>query len=112
MIRTKIKLDETTYALAKQRTSAENKSVDAVVRVSLHQYLAPTGNAPEEPTDYSFVASGKSTQGCLRHSLNSTTRRWRSTSPSDISQSLTLRPAQLPPTTAAGFRTLPSRRQH
>ena len=112
MIRTQIKLDETTYALAKQRTSAENKSVDAVVRVSLHQYLPPTGNAPEEPTGYSFVASGKSTQGCLRHSLNSTTRPWRSTSPSDISQSLTLRPAQLPPTAAAGFRTLPSRRQH
>ena len=112
MIRTQIKLDETTYALAKQRASAEKKSVDAVVTAALNQYLAPTGNAPEGPTDFSFVASGKSTPGCLRHSLNSTTRRWRTTSPSDISQSLTLRPAQLPPTAAAGFRTLPSRRQH
>ena len=32
MIRTQIQLDKTTYALAKQRAYAENKSLAAVVR--------------------------------------------------------------------------------
>ena len=41
MIRTQIQLDETTYALAKQRAYAENKSLAAVVRDALTQYLTP-----------------------------------------------------------------------
>ena len=48
MIRTQIQLDETTHTLAKQRAYAENKSLAAVVREALTQYLAPTSRSTQD----------------------------------------------------------------
>ena len=63
MIRTQIQLDETTYVLAKQRAYAENKSMAAVVRDALTQYLTPTSSSTAGPQGFSFIASGRSRPG-------------------------------------------------
>ena len=63
MIRIQIQLDETTYALAKQRAYAENKSLAAVVRDALDQYLAPSTNQSVGLEDFTFISSGQSLTG-------------------------------------------------
>ena len=60
MIRTQIQLDETTYALAKQRAYAENKSLAAVVRDALDQYLMPSARQPAGLEGFTFIGSGQS----------------------------------------------------
>ena len=60
MIRTQIQLDETTYALAKQRAHAENKSLATVVRDALDQYLMPSAEQPAGPEWFTFIGSGQS----------------------------------------------------
>ena len=63
MIRVQIQLDETTYALAKQRASAENKSLAAVVREALDQYLTPSAKQPTGLEGFTFIGSGQSEAG-------------------------------------------------
>ena len=63
MIRTQIQLDETTYALAKQRAYAENKSLAAVVRDALDHYLTPPAEQPTGLDEFTFIASGQSDTG-------------------------------------------------
>ena len=60
MIRTQIQLDESTYALAKQRAFAEKKSLAAVAREALTQYLRPTGELSGVLEELTFIASGQS----------------------------------------------------
>ncbi len=60
MIRTQIQLDETTYALVKQRAFAENKSLAAVVRDALTQYLTPSRDCSEGMDRFTFIGSGES----------------------------------------------------
>ena len=63
MIRTQIQLDETTYALAKQRAYAENKSLAAVVRDALDQYLTPSAKQSGGFEGFTFIGSGQSSPG-------------------------------------------------
>lgn len=63
MIRIEIQLDETTYALANQRARAENKSLAAIVREALEQYLKPSGNRSAGLEDFTFIGSGQSRPG-------------------------------------------------
>ena len=60
MIRTQIQLDETTYALAKQRACAENKPLDAIVKDALDQYLMPPAEQPTGLDGFTFIGSGQS----------------------------------------------------
>ena len=63
MVRTQIQIDETTYALAKQRACAENKSLAAVVRDALDQYLTPSPNQSTGLKGFTFIGSGQSGTG-------------------------------------------------
>ena len=63
MIRIQIQLDETTYALMKQRAYAENKSLDAVVREAIDQYLTPSATQPAGLEGFTFIGSGQSETG-------------------------------------------------
>ena len=63
MIRTQIQLDETTYVLAKQRAYAENKSLAAVVRDALDQYLTPSAKQSTGLDGFTFIGSGQSESG-------------------------------------------------
>ena len=60
MTRIQIQIDETTYALAKQRASAENKSLAAVVREALDQYLTPSAKRTDRLEEFTFIGSGQS----------------------------------------------------
>lgn len=66
MRRTQVQLDEETYAALRRRAYDRGCSVSAVVRELLAQAL---GRAKVRPhltlTDFSFVASGRSSQGTL-----------------------------------------------
>ena len=46
MRRTQIQLDEPTYEMARRRAFSEGKSLAAVVREALTQYLAPSAEGP------------------------------------------------------------------
>ena len=63
MIRTQIQLAETTYALAKQRARVENRSLSAVVRDALDQYLMPSTKQPTGLEGFTFIGSGQSKAG-------------------------------------------------
>ena len=63
MKRTQIQLDETTYALAKQRAFSENKSLAAIIREAVSQYLTSSAVRPSGPESFAFVGSGQSTPG-------------------------------------------------
>ena len=66
MIRTQVQLDETTYALAKQRAFAESKSLAAIIREALTQYLTSPNSRSSELSGmnrFTFVGSGRSTPG-------------------------------------------------
>ena len=55
-----IRLDETTYTMAKQRAYVENKSLDEVVRDALDQYLMPSAKQPIGLEGFTFIGSGQS----------------------------------------------------
>lgn len=63
MIRTQVQLDETTYALAKQRAFAESKSLAAIIREALTQYLTSPNRRSSGMDGFTFVGSGRSTAG-------------------------------------------------
>ena len=66
MIRTQVQPDETTYALAKQRAFAESKSLAAIIREALRQYLTSPNSRSSGPPGidgFTFVGSGLSTPG-------------------------------------------------
>ncbi len=63
MIRTQIQLDEATHALVKQRAYAENKSLAAVVRDALTQYLTSPGDRVAGLHQFTFIGSGRSELG-------------------------------------------------
>ena len=63
MIRTQIQLDEATHALIKQKAYAENKSLAAVVRDALDQYLLSPGDRNAGLDDFTFIGSGRSDPG-------------------------------------------------
>ena len=63
MIQIQIRLDETTYALVKQRAYAESKSMAAVVRDALDQYLMPSAEQPAGLEGFKFIGSGQSGTG-------------------------------------------------
>ena len=64
MIRTQIQLDEATHELVKQRAYAENKSLAAVVRDALTQYLASPAGRDAGTDRFTFIGSGRSEPGC------------------------------------------------
>ena len=63
MIRTQIQLDEATYLLVRQRAHAENKSLAAVVRDALTQYLTSPGGRAAGMDKFTFIGSGRSEPG-------------------------------------------------
>lgn len=77
MRRAQIRMDEATYALARQRASAEGISFAAFVRKAVEQQLAPEGRqatvrnpSPENSQPvvrkgFSFIGMGRSDQGNL-----------------------------------------------
>ncbi|MDE2717944.1 MAG: hypothetical protein OXI33_13175 [Chloroflexota bacterium] len=78
MRRAHIRLDEATYALARQRASAEGISFAAFVRRAVEQQLAPEGRTLHDRRqlasrsmklprveDFTFIGSGRSDQGDL-----------------------------------------------
>ena len=77
MRRAQIRLDEATYALARQRASAEGISFAAFVRKALEQQLAPEcrhlanqnprpeNSKPVTTESFSFIGMGSSDQGDL-----------------------------------------------
>ena len=60
MRRAQIRLDEATYALARQRASAEGISFAAFVRKALEQQLAPEDLKRSHLGDFTFIGSGRS----------------------------------------------------
>ena len=63
MIRTQIQLDEATHAQVKQRAYAENKSLAAVVRDALDQYLVSPSDRAVGMDKFTFIGSGRSEPG-------------------------------------------------
>lgn len=60
MRRTQIQLDEPLYELAKQRAFAEGKSMSAVVREAVAQYVASPSRRPDSLESFRFIGSGRS----------------------------------------------------
>ena len=60
MRRTHIRLDEATYALARQRASAEGISFAAFVRKAVEQQFAPEDLKRSRLEDFTFIGSGRS----------------------------------------------------
>ena len=77
MKRAHIRLDEATYALARQRATAEGISFAAFVRRAVEQQLAPESHKPSKQhprpdnskpattEGFSFIGMGRSDQGDL-----------------------------------------------
>ena len=63
MKRTQVQLDETMYALAKQRAFSEGRSMSSVIREAVVQYLTSPAGRSSTLEDFSFVASGRSKPG-------------------------------------------------
>ena len=63
MRRTQVQLNETTYELAKQRAFAENKSMAAVIRDAVEQYLTSSDSRLEGLESFGFIGSGRSMPG-------------------------------------------------
>ena len=63
MRRTQIQLDEATYELARRRAFSEGKSIAAVVREALTQYLPPGAARPLTMDSLTFIGSGRSKSG-------------------------------------------------
>ena len=52
-------MDETTYTLVKQRAHAENKSLAAVIRDALAQYLTSSNVRTEGLEGFTFIGAGQ-----------------------------------------------------
>ena len=63
MRRTQIQLDEPLYELTKQRAFAEGKSMAAVVREAVAQYVVTPSKRPDSLASFSFIGSGQSAPG-------------------------------------------------
>lgn len=66
MKRTQIQLDANTYEALRRRAFVQGRSLSALVRESLAEYLG-TGKRKQRPTiqDFTFISSGRSRQGRL-----------------------------------------------
>ena len=60
MKRTQVQLDEKTYTLAKQKAFVENKSMAAVIREAVAEYLTSPSGSPAGLESFSFIGSGQS----------------------------------------------------
>ena len=60
MRRTQIQLDDATYESTRGRAFSEGKSMAAVIREALAQYLVPTAKRPLTIEDFTFIGSGRS----------------------------------------------------
>ena len=66
MIRTQIQLNETTHRLLKNRAHSENRSMSALVRDAVNQYLQTPPRLQNPPRrkltlkDFTFIGSGRS----------------------------------------------------
>ena len=66
MVRTQIQLNETTHKLLKNRAHSENRSMSALVRDAVNQYLQYPPRLQNPPRrkltlkDFSFIGSGRS----------------------------------------------------
>ena len=63
MKRTQVQLDEATYELTRQKAFAEGRSVSAVIREAVGQYLASPASRGLTMSDFSFIESGRSGPG-------------------------------------------------
>ena len=63
MRRTQIQLDDATYEMARRRAFSEGKSMAAVVREALTQYLVPRAARPLTMESLTFIGSGRSKPG-------------------------------------------------
>ncbi len=63
MRRTQIQLDETTYEMARRRAFSEGKSMAAVVREALAEYLVPRATETLTTDSFTFIGSGRSKPG-------------------------------------------------
>ena len=63
MKRTQVQLDEATYELTRQKAFAEGRSVSAVIREAVGQYLASPASRRLTMSDFSFIGSGRSGPG-------------------------------------------------
>ena len=63
MRRTQIQLDEPLYELVKQRAYAEDKSMAAVVREAVAQYVALPAARHASLESFSFIGAGRSQPG-------------------------------------------------
>ena len=60
MIRTQIQLNETTHRLLKNRAHSENRSMSALVRDAVNQYLQNPPRRKLTLKDFTFIGSGRS----------------------------------------------------
>ncbi len=60
MIRTQIQLNETTHRLLKNRAHSENRSMSALVRDAVNQYLQTPPRRKLTLKDFTFIGSGRS----------------------------------------------------
>ena len=60
MIRTQIQLNETTHRLLKNRAHSENRSMSALVRDAVNQYLQTPPRRKLTLKDFKFIGSGRS----------------------------------------------------
>ena len=60
MVRTQIQLNETTHRLLKNRAHSENRSMSALVRDAVNQYLQTPPRRKLTLKDFTFIGSGRS----------------------------------------------------
>ena len=60
MVRTQIRLNETTHRLLKNRAHSENRSMSALVRDAVNQYLQNPPRRKLNLKDFTFIGSGRS----------------------------------------------------
>ena len=60
MIRTQIQLNETTHRLLKNRAHSENRSMSALVRDAVNQYLQTPPRRKLTLKDFKFIGAGRS----------------------------------------------------
>ena len=60
MVRTQIQLNESTHRLLKNRAHSENRSMSALVRDAVNQYLQTPPRRKLTLKDFKFIGSGRS----------------------------------------------------
>ena len=63
MKRTQVQLDDTTYVLAKQKAFVENKSMAAIIREAVAEYLTSPDGSRTGLESFTFIGSGRSGPG-------------------------------------------------